>query len=89
MLKTRTFSFPNGGHSVRKLTLALEELKSTKVTLNHKVSWDNSFEVWYEEDTLGVEASTLVPVFRELGTRFICKLEGNTISTEFYTKTGD
>ena len=89
MLKTRTFSFPNGGHSVRKLTLALEELKSTKVDLKHKVMWDKSFEVWYEEDTFGVKASTLVPVFRELGTRFICKLEGDTISTEFYTKAGD
>lgn len=88
-MKTRTFSFPNGGHSVRKLRVELEMLGDTKVSLKHTISCDGEIEVWYEEDTAGVEASILLTAFKSLGTRFVCDIKNDELSIMFYTKQGD
>ena len=86
-MRTRDFSFPNGGHSVRKLVHELEQLGELLISIEieeNNYSWDMHFT-----------SDTKYPIFRAdllakklltLGTRFQCDINGNLT---FKTKWSD
>ena len=80
---TRTFSFPNEGHSVRKLVASLRELGELPVTLviNEVINFsapDNiGYEVSFTNDKYSnAPANLLATKLLTLGTRFTLKEEG-------------
>ena len=86
MKKTRTFSFPNAGHSVRKLNASLRDLGDTLVSINYEETGFDDFDIWYEENPNGIKASILADVMQTLGTRFTYQLSNNQLSVRYYTK---
>jgi hypothetical protein len=70
-VKTRTFEFPNGGHSMRKLALELYALGESCVEL-HIEGNANKQELWFETTDEGNEVTARALADRLLlaGTRF-------------------
>ena len=89
MKKTRTFSFPNDGHSVRKLNASLRDLADTPVSIAYEETGFGDFDIWYEENPNGVKASILADVIQTLGTRFTYQLNNAQLSVRYFTKTTD
>ncbi len=93
MKKTRAFSFPNRGHSVRKLSEALEELGSARVSLKWSYAScdDLDFDVWFEEDHDGdYIAQKLAKKIKNLGTRFVADIDDSgNVALGFYTSWDD
>lgn len=89
MKKTRTFSFPNAGHSVRKLNASLRDLGDTLVSIAYKETGFGNFDIWYEENQNGIKASILADVIQTLGTRFTYQLSNDQLSARFFTKATD
>ena len=89
MKKTRTFSFPNGGHSVRKLNASLRDLGDTIVSIAYEETGFDDFDIWYEENPNGIKASILADVIQTLGTRFTYQLSNNQLSVKYFTKATD
>ena len=71
IVKTRTFQFPNGGHSMRKLALELYALGESCVEL-HIEGNANKQELWFETTDEGNEVTARALADRLLlaGTRF-------------------
>lgn len=78
--QTRTFTFPNGGHSVRKLCESLKELGDTRVALcveNTQNQYDEEYtqevsfvETFTQYDHGQFNARKLAEKLKTLGTRF-------------------
>lgn len=87
MKQTRIFSFPNAGHSVRKLSLELEKLEDTPVSL--KIEFNEVFGEYelsfIENPNSKVIASKLAKKILTLGTRFTINVYTSeiTFSTDF------
>ena len=89
MKKTRTFSFPNAGHSVRKLNASLRDLGDTLVSIAYKETGFGDFDIWYEENPNGIQASIVADTIQTLGTRFTYQLRNNQLSVRHFTKATD
>ena len=78
VLETRSFSFPNGGHSIRKLANDLEELAGcVEMHIENTSQYDQeSFEVSFRElrytTTTRATGPELAKMLRARGTRFRC-----------------
>ncbi len=97
MKKTRTFGFPNNGHSIRKLVVSLRELGSIKVILKYEPCQYhnmNNFDIWFEEtdspnNYYVFNASKLADKLLTLGTRFTAELQYDQIQLSFHTEWDD
>jgi len=74
MKTTRTFEFPNSGHSVRKLHAELLELGDTLVDKKIKQEGGKFTVVWIES-VYGIPANKLANKLIQIGTRFTLDID--------------
>ena len=97
MKKTRTFGFPNNGHSIRKLVVSLRELGYINVILKYEPCQyrnPNNFDIWFEETNSSdnccvFNAFKLADKLLTLGTRFTAELQYDQVQLSFHTKWDD
>ena len=75
--RTRAFKFPNGGHSIRKLANALEELEAcVEMEIGNTSQYgEESYDVYFQElryTTTRATGPELAKMLRARGTRFRC-----------------
>ena len=97
IFKSREFSFPNSGHSVRKLTSSLRAMGDITVTLEYRPCQygGEDFDIWFQvsdRDGLSrVKFNTLklADKLETMGTRFTAEIKFNRVQFSFYTKWND
>ena len=97
IFKTREFSFPNNGHSVRKLVSSLRAMGDVTVTLEYRpcMYGGEDFDMWFQvTDRHGlarVKFNTLklADKLETMGTRFTAVIKFDRVQLSFYTKWND